>query len=212
LADKRIMSKITVHTHPFHYIVVEDLWNDVEHKDILNEMLNFESKGLFLDPSESQSAKDDDGKDLKKNKAIFIDSIFHNRDFSSILTKNRKLFDVLDDKKMKESWFFDAAVYDEDTTLVSYYENSDYYEPHRDKAVVTVLSYFFKEPQTFKGGDITFTDFNLTFKVRNGLTIIFPSNIKHEVSMINLDKKYQGKQKGRFCMTQFLLCGLNEKI
>ena len=88
--------------------------------------------------------------------------------------------------------------------MVSYYENSDYYKSHRDDAIVTVLNYFFKEPKRFEGGEIIFTDYDLKFQVTNEITIIFPSNIKHEVSEIYLDKKYEGKGLGRFCMNQFL--------
>ena len=94
--------------------------------------------------------------------------------------------------------------FNSDSTLVSYYEDACYYKPHKDKVVVTSVSWFFKEPRKFVGGEITFTDYDLTFRVTNDLTIIFPSNIKHEVSEISIDDEHKGSQNGRFCMSQFL--------
>ena len=89
-------------------------------------------------------------------------------------------------------------------TLISYYEDTDYYKSHRDDVLITALSYFFVEPKKFKGGEIIFTDFNLRFEVTNNTTIVFPSHIMHEVSEISLDEKDKGKGLGRFCMNQFV--------
>jgi Rps23 Pro-64 3,4-dihydroxylase Tpa1-like proline 4-hydroxylase len=196
--------KINVHTEPFHYITVENLWTEKEHKEMFEEILLFESKGLFGAPEKSQSAKDTKGNVLKRNRAEFFDSIWGNTDYSHVLTHNQKIANVFEDDEVKKSWYFKDLGVNHYTTLVSYYENSDYYKSHRDDAIVTVLNYFFKEPKRFEGGEIIFTDYDLKFQVTNEITIIFPSNIKHEVSEIYLDKKYEGKGLGRFCMNQFL--------
>ncbi len=196
--------EVTVHTEPFHYIEVRNLWNEQERKEMFDEMLFLENKGIFKPPEETGSAVDDDKKVLKKNSGMFIDEVFYNRDYSDILKHNRKLFKVLENKKVKESWYFDGLNFNSDSTLVSYYEDACYYKPHKDKVVVTSVSWFFKEPRKFVGGEITFTDYDLTFRVTNDLTILFPSNIKHEVSEISIDDEDKGKQNGRFCMSQFL--------
>ena len=196
--------EVTVHTEPFHYIEVRNLWNEQERKEMFDEMLFLENKGIFKPPEETGSAVDDDKKVLKKNSGMFIDEVFYNRDYSDILKHNRKLFKVLENKKVKGSWYFDGLNFNADTTLVSYYEDACYYKPHKDKVVVTSVSWFFKEPRKFVGGEITFTDYDLTFRVTNDLTILFPSNIKHEVSEISIDDEDKGKQNGRFCMSQFI--------
>lgn len=197
--------KIKLHTEPFHYITVENLWTEKERKEMFDEMLMFEGKGLFGAPQNSQSANDYEGNALKKNRAEFFDSIFLNRDYSHVLTHNQKVVSVFEDDEIKKSWYFKDLWFDNYSTLVSYYENSDYYKSHKDDALMTVLNYFFKEPKKFEGGEIIFTDYDLKFQVTNELTIIFPSNIRHEVSELSLDKEYEGKGYGRFCMNQFLI-------
>jgi len=195
---------IKVYTEPFHYIEVTNLWDKVEKKEMLDEMFHLEKKGIFKNPGDTGTAVNEDGIVLKKNKAIFVDDVWQDRSFSNILKHNRKIFDLFNNESVKESWFFDGLCINLDHTLMSYYEDSDYYKPHRDQSRVTVLSWFFKEPQEFKGGSLTFTDYNLTFEVTNDLVILFPSNIKHEVSKISISPKHRGIQKGRFCMAQFL--------
>ena len=197
-------TKITLHTEPFHYLEIRNLWTEEQRSKMFDEMLYLENKALFKPPEETGSATDEDKMVIKRNSGMFIDELYQNRDYSDILKHNRKLFNVLNNKKVKGSWYFDGLNFNSDSTLVSYYEDACYYKPHRDMNVVTAVSWFFKEPKKFKGGEITFTDYDLTFEVTNDLTILFPSNIKHEVSEISIDDEYKGKQHGRFCMSQFL--------
>ena len=197
--------KVTVHTEPFHYIEVRNLWTEQERKEMFDEMLFLENKGIFKPPEETETAMNlKTGEVLKNNSGIFIDEVWYNRNYSDILKRNRKLFKLFENEKVKRSWYFDELGFSTDHTLVSYYEDACYYKPHKDKVVVTSVSWFFKEPRKFVGGEITFTDYDLTFRVTNDLTILFPSNIRHEVSEISIDDEDKGKQNGRFCMSQFL--------
>jgi len=197
--------KIKVHTEPFHYITIENLWTKKERKEMFDEMVHFESKGLFLDPEDTATAKHGvTGESLKKNKAKFFDNIYSEREYSSVLSHNKKLFDIFEDKEIDKSWYYKNLEFSEYRTLISYYEDTDYYKSHRDDVLITALSYFFVEPKKFKGGEIIFTDFNLRFEVTNNTTIVFPSHIMHEVSEISLDEKDKGKGLGRFCMNQFV--------
>jgi len=196
--------KLTVHTEPFHYIVVENLWTDEERKEMFDEMLFLENKALFKPPEETGGAVYEDGTNRKRNTGIFIDEVFQSREYSDILKHNRKVFSLFDNKKVKESWYYDGLNFNADSTLVSYYEDACYYDSHRDMNVVTAVSWFFKEPKKFKGGEISFPEHNLTFEVTNDLTILFPANVNHSVSEISIDDEYKGKQYGRFCMSQFM--------
>jgi hypothetical protein len=195
--------KITVHTEPFHYIEVRNLWTEQERAEMFDEMLFLERVGIFEGPHLTSSAIDD-GTHLKLNTGKFIDNVWSDRQYSPILVHNRKLFTVLENKKVATSWYYNGLMFNSDSTLISYYEDNCYYKPHMDITVSTAVSWFFKEPKKFEGGEITFTDYDLTFEVTNDLTILFPSNIKHEVSEISIDDEYKGKQYGRFCMSQFL--------
>jgi predicted 2-oxoglutarate/Fe(II)-dependent dioxygenase YbiX len=90
-----------------------------------------------------------------------------------------------------------------DSTLISYYENSGYYKSHKDTAVVTALTWFFKEPKMFEGGDLIFTKTEEEIKVSNNTVIIFPSHFAHEVTAIKMDgEPFSGNV--RYCMSQFI--------
>ena len=196
--------KIVLHTEPFHYIEVRNLWSAEERTEMFEEMLFLEKHSLLQSPEHSASATYIDGTYKKNNRSSFIDEICRDRESSKILRYNRELFGVLDSEETQKSWFFNGIHRTTDSTLVSYYEDATWYRPHRDKTIMTAVSWFFKEPKKFKGGDITFTDYNLTFEVTNDLTILFPSNIRHEVSEVSIDNKYVGKQYGRFTLSQFI--------
>lgn len=196
--------KVTTHTKPFHYITIENLWSDKERKEMFDEIIMFEKKGIFLEPQNTNTATDISNKPLKKNTGKFFDDIWLDRNASSVLKHNTKLFDVFKSDEVKQSWYFKNLLFNSYSTLVSYYEDSDFYKSHIDNFVVTALSWFFIEPKKFNGGEIIFSDYNLKFEVTNNLTIVFPSSINHEVSKISLKKEDRDKGLGRFCMNQFL--------
>ena len=107
------------------------------------------------------------------------------------------------------SWFFQTfpSMTNRDYSFVSYYEDGDYYEMHQDHAIMTCLTWFFKEPRRFEGGDLEIdlpNNSKYRIPLRNNTCVIFPSPIKHAVTPIKMDAKYKGKQMGRFTLTQFI--------
>jgi len=162
----------------------------------------------FYDPRETGSAyiEDDENKTLlKKNKALSLDWTFRDRSISSILTHNRKLFapEITDDLIANNILFRYWKYADSDGTLVSYYENSDYYLPHHDTATMTALTWFFNEPKKFDGGDIIFED-NLKISCKNNRCVIFPSILMHEVEQIVMNSNDLNKNLGRYTISQFI--------
>jgi len=191
--------------HGFPFIIVDDLYDPEELEEMGKEMQFLHDKGVFLDPVDSYSAWDENGF-LKNNKCIHLDEYFaKKREKSVILAKNRKIFteNILESSK---NWFFANFIKtcDYDSTLLSYYENNNYYRAHTDSAFVTGLCWFYQEPKRFKGGEFLFPDYKVDIEVVNNRMIFFPSFIKHQVIEVRLEPKYQGKNLGRWCMTQFL--------
>lgn len=192
----------------FPYIIVDDMY-DEQQLEYIWEELNFlcYDEKLEPDPDKTGGAYDKDGKYLKRNKCIWLDKVYSDRKYSNVLTFNRKLFaENMKIFKAHSSWFFKYFQCTSDTTLLSYYENGDYYEPHYDTAMCTALTWFYKKPKSFVGGDITlFTDStSVKIKCKNNRTLIFPSIILHSVDQIHMDEENMDVKKGRFCMTQFL--------
>ena len=194
--------KLTLYTEPIHFIYIEDLYESAELNSIWQELEFLNSNGKLLDPEMTASAKED-GVLIKKNKGVFLDVLYTDRNFSNILSINRKTL-TSEIINQKNSWYFKDICSNRDDTLISYYENNDYYKPHKDIALVTICSWFFKEPKKFTGGNFYFVDHNIKVEVKNNSAIIFPSHIRHAVDTIDMNEQDRNKGFGRYCISQFL--------
>lgn len=186
--------------------IINNLYNDEELRLIWEELEFLTYPHKLLGPNDTNSATEN-GVIQKNNLGIFLDDIWQNRNLSNILMMNRKIFENnMEVLRRSSSWFFQNFTCNTDTTLLSYYENNDYYKPHYDLAVVTVLTWFFREPKCFDGGDLILWDQDEkhVIEVMNNRTVVIPSFLIHEVTPISMKEQYQGQKLGRYCMTQFL--------
>ncbi len=193
---------ITVYTEPIHFIYIENVYDENELELIWQELEFLNCNDKLLDPEMTASAAEE-GVLIKKNKGVFLDVLYTNRNFSNILTVNRKIL-TTDVINQQDSWFFKDLCSTRDDTLISYYEGGDYYQPHKDNALATICSWFFKEPKKFTGGNFYFVDYNTKIEVINNSAVIFPSHMKHAVDTIDMNIADQGKGLGRYCISQFL--------
>jgi len=202
--------KVELYDKPyeFPYLVVDDYYNEEELIKIWYELGHCRDK--LLSPEDSGSAYNIDNRGkreyLKTNASLWIHESI---EYSLIRECTKKTFDILNDVKdqqkeySKSTWFFKNLYTHSNCTLVSYYENSEYYKSHYDHAVITVLTWLYVEPKKFKGGDLTFTDYDITIECINNRTIMFPSLIRHEVDPIIMREEDCNKGLGRWCLTQF---------
>ena len=89
-----------------------------------------------------------------------------------------------------------------DASMIAYYENSDYYQPHTDSAKYSILIWINKEPKKFTGGDLILPDFKQKIECKNNRLVLFPGYLYHQVTEI----KMKGKHKigdGRWCIVHF---------
>ena len=116
---------------------------------------------------------------------------------------------VIDQEIFKKHphWLFNhVSALNEDNTLIMYYENNDEYKPHRDLARLTGITWFYREPKKFTGGNLRFPRFDMEIECKHNRVIVFPSSIHHGVDKVGMEEKDMGKKLGRFTMTQFLSC------
>lgn len=164
-----------------------------------DKLLPPEKTGSAWDPSE-------DGKIyLKQNKGVFLDEVYHNRNFSDILRETSKIFEPDICKQLIDRHQFFKYVKNStaDKTLVSYYEESDSYRAHTDCATVSMVSWFFKKPKSFSSGDIVIED-QLTIECVYNRVILFPSILLHAVLPVEIDKDLVGKNFGRYSIAKFI--------
>lgn len=193
--------KFTIVKDPLPYLYIEDIFSKDDLLLIYRELEFLQPK--LLAPEETGTAIND-GVILKQNKGIFLDTLYSHRHFSDILSVNRELFteQVLDALEQCCPGYGLLRTSTNDGTLISYYEDSDYYKPHEDSASITIVSWFFKEPKNFTGGDFIFSDYNIKTIPKNNSAVIFFSCYKHEVTPIKMINKAL-PCSGRFAMSLF---------
>lgn len=201
----KIQAKKTEH---FGYVIVDDYYHKNEQREVWKELEYLTSPRILLSAEHTGSATHN-GNVLKKNGGIFLDHFYRERSCSNILSLNKKIYNDEIDKV-----FIPLHPYNEvsnyikyDLTLVSYYENSNYYLSHMDLAQFTALIWFFKEPKRFSGGEFKFSNYDDVIELKNNRMILFPSWVMHEVSEVQMDKDLETdgySTYGRYCISNFL--------
>ena len=200
------MENIKTFYAPFSHMIIENFFTDSQIELALNELETYD----YLPPEKTGAAEAEDGTPLKKNQAVFIDGLYkENRKDSFILNNYGSTLFTDEFKtacKTHDLLFNYVLETNFDETLVSYYENSDYYKRHCDSAVFTCLLYLFKTPKKFEGGEITFhyRDIEYTPPFKNNMCIVFPSIVDHSVNPVKMHQDDLNKGNGRYCLSKFL--------
>jgi predicted 2-oxoglutarate/Fe(II)-dependent dioxygenase YbiX len=195
--------EICTENKAFPYLKIRNYYSAQELKLIWQE-LDFLTHSEKLMPPEQTGQKNPA---MKHNHGLFLDEVYTSRLFSNILKANRKTFSA-DTFKLYASlndMYDNVFMINQDSTLISYYENSGYYKAHSDVATVTSLQWVFREPKKFTGGNLIFTKYNETVEIENNMMIMFPSHVKHEVTEVKMAPEHCGyKGNGRYCLSQFM--------
>jgi Rps23 Pro-64 3,4-dihydroxylase Tpa1-like proline 4-hydroxylase len=184
--------------------IIEDFYDEADLKLIWKELDYLNLKDKFLSPTRTAGARDAKGNLIKNNKGLFLDEFYKNRNFSNILNLNRKVWMPAHELEKDNFNFRYLISSNQDATLVSYYENEDYYKKHLDSSVYTILTYFYKEPKKFSGGNLKLLDYDIEIEVKNNMVIYIPSILWHEVTPIVMEQEFANKGFGRYCISQFL--------
>lgn len=193
--------------NPFPFLQIENLYSEDELILLWKEFDFLTHPDKLESPENTGSALDEETKvPLKKNKGLFLDDLYSSRNISNILTITKQLFSPVILNAFSElSFGYENIKYtNRDATLLSYYENSEYYKSHRDEALYTAVTWFFKEPKSFSGGNFYFTDYGIKIEMQNNMAVIFPSFVKHAVDEIILEKNNNLTGHGRYSISQFL--------
>ena len=144
----------------------------------------------------------EDGEALKVGKGLHLNVVYDDVKQSDILNINRKLFDknLMDSLMYKHPFFRYLWRSNIDETKIHYFENGDHYRPHTDDCVITAITWFYKEPKMFTGGDLIIEK-AVKFPCLNNTTVIFPSILYHEVTAVVMENL---SGLGRYSMSQFL--------
>jgi predicted 2-oxoglutarate/Fe(II)-dependent dioxygenase YbiX len=194
-----------------HYLKVENYFTDGELDLIWKELDHLNRPGIFEDPAATgASMSNETGEIRKRNAGVFIKDVYQKPKYSAIQQSLQKLFAGYTHQYALKHYTNQGVMQTNSSNhLISYYENSDHYLPHRDEAVATALHWLWKEPKKFEGGEFTFTETDETIPLTNNTMIIFPSYAEHAVSPVIMDPEDCGKGLGRYCLSTFIFTSLN---
>jgi len=179
---------------PFDYIIIDDFYTAKEKKLVLEEILAVERHGTTAKKSGGHST-------LKTGSGVFLDILFDKkREQSKILTANRKLFsDEVYTQAIKLNAFFGhLGTCDADSTLINYYNNNEYYGPHKDLTVLSAVTFF--GIGSFTGGNFYFDEYDEIVEYKENRLVLFPSCVSHQALPIQCDDNSR-----RVSIAQFLL-------
>jgi hypothetical protein len=203
--------KVALLQEPFPHAVIDNFYDEKELSLIWKELDFYTSPGKFQNAMLTGGAKDKFTQEpLLKHSGLQLDELYGNkRHISNILTCNRKLFnkEILKAFSSLSPLIWDINHINYDTTIIKYYEDGEYYRPHRDNARFTCLTYLYKEPKVFTGGDLYFPDFDYTIPIVNNRLIFFTGCIEHASIDIIMNKEYNNSKMsgfGKYTITQFL--------
>lgn len=196
----------------FPVIVIDDTFSEYDYERMMRELefISVPEKKLLLMPEDTGAAVDDDGEVRKNNQAIFLNHIYTDPEVSDIQTLGSTL---ITNQEIKDAWhsihgtwgrWYDMIT--SSSTLVSYYAEKGHYKAHADSSMFTLLTYFWKEPKGFEGGDLILWedqegDRGAHITIEKNMTVIFPSAMLHTVEPVSLTNDEFGY--GRYVVTQF---------
>jgi hypothetical protein len=193
-------------------VVIDNFYSEEQLKEIMLELKWLTKPSIMMDHNRLSSAVDEYTlKPLTSKKGVFLETIFKDWMHSALISYPMENFTKSDVKaKLLEFNSLFKIIYhcDSRTHLLSYYENSDYYKPHKDGTVFTVLNYFFTEPKKFDGGNIRlFSDTSdkiADIEIKHNRIILIPGATRHEVTKLTskLNNSFSGD--GRYCNAVFL--------
>ena len=200
---------VVYYLEPVPHIIIDDFYYPWELDSIWKELVFLTDSRILRSPEKTGSATNDRGDVIKSNKGLFLDEIYANsRNTSHILTYNRRLFnqDFMNEAATKNFVFKYFMSCSKDTTLVSYYENSDYYAPHHDTSTLTACTWLYREPKQFTGGDFEFSDYNYKINIKNNRTVIFPGVVTHAVESVVMNNPDDTpfSCNGRYVISNFI--------
>jgi len=188
---------------PFEFLVIDNFYTQEELEQIWVE-INALTPNL-LAPQKIKSAKEKNtGRFLRNGLGIYVDEVFSDRNKSVILSLNRKVFSEVVIEKLKSfNPFYKLFAYStNDYTLLNYYEDGNFYDPHVDSALFTTVTMLYHEPKKFLGGNLIFSEHDIGIECINNRLILFPSVVEHNVTNVSMENKYRGM--GRYSITQFI--------
>lgn len=193
---------------PFPHVIIKNLYNQQE-LDLIWRELDFLTSPHKFDKGEGDGSRGTtlSGINPSYNFGLTLDTVYLKRNVSDILTITDKLANnYFTEEIIKVSPLVGHLRYcNRSCTKVKYYENGNYYRGHHDASRFTFLTYLFKEPKKFTGGDLHFDHYDYTIEIENNSTVFFVGSIIHSSKELKMSLDIPSwSGYGKYCITQFV--------
>lgn len=175
-------------TYPFEHVIIKNFFTEEETKEVLEELNTaLEFNRMFTSKTKKfkNSAGSENGT-LKSDRLAFnLDEMFKGN--SKTNKHCHKIFyPPLSDKLVENSNFCNFLRNLNYTGLVvGVYKDGDYYLPHYDASVISLVGHVWQEGTSFEGGELYFPEYNdYSISPEFNKFIIFPSYILHGVKKV----------------------------
>lgn len=188
-------------------LIIDNFYSEEQLSKIMDELKFLTKKEILIGPEHLGSA---DGNATAKS-GVFLETVYANWMHSGLIAYPMKNFNKPELRtKMLEFNSMYRILFHCDTRshLVSYYQDSNFYKPHVDMTVFTILNYFHTEPKKFTGGDIKLfsstSSKQATIEVKQNRVVIIAGRTFHEVLPIFSEEGEEYTGNGRYCNSIFL--------
>ena len=175
---------IQIHrTNNTTYVVIDSFFTQLELHEIKQELRDI--KRFAGEPETTGAAFGKDKQYRKTGSGLFLEGLYSaDRTKSSVLTHFNKIFnkDFVTVLANYDASFDHLAHSSRDATLVNYYENDEYYQPHRDTSVLTAVCFF-----TFgevAGGEFVFPAYGVELACVENRLVLFHGCIAHGANAV----------------------------
>lgn len=190
-------------------LIIDNWYSNDELKKVFIEMdyyMNLGLDNLIRSEKDKSSARDYNGESKVKSYRFYVEpniySALYKYSYKYVFEEFKNM---LQNETLFGGYFSNTR---SNSIMVNYYENDKYYKSHKDVSVITQLTWIYREPKMFTGGDLILTDMDETIECKNNRTIFFPGHYKHEVMEVKMKDEWEREYKdknyyGRFSIANF---------
>jgi len=191
----------------FPFLVIDNWYTPNEEKAVWKELDFFSvtPKGHIDRAENTIVARYPDGSSKSKAYRFYIEQYYKKREISPILNcmykqQTPEFKDIISECMPHARSFLSSNI---DSSLLSYYEENDHYEPHHDTYLWTCLIWMVREPRLFEGGDFKLNEPDIEVKLKNNRMVMFPCCYLHSVSPVKFHNPPKENGFGRYTITHF---------
>lgn len=191
------------------FVVFDNWYTSNEEKNIWKELDWYSSQENVERAENTYVASYDNGKPKAKASRFHIEEFYtqKGRQRSHVYNymykqRTQDFHNIIGEIKPYCRSFFSTNA---DSTLISYYEDSEYYDAHWDDYAWTMLIWFVREPRLFDGGNFEFTDSGNKVELKHNRALFFPSMFEHRVTPVKMHTEPKEVGYGRYTITHFYI-------